>query len=222
MRSSHCSRSRRLFEAVHAGRRDVFEVAGEVATCLVLASLCASCRSRGSDGAAHDDIDSAAHRTASFVCDGPRCVQRYPRLPDDGEWTCNDTLGATVCSGGDPPAGVPLNLRHPAFRCGERGATLGRVDGERVCVDLTPDFPGGTASGWRCHYATEGDPTRVCERDAQNHVIGDPCGRSAPCVDGLSCTDGRCTPAPPSPSCILDADCKAGVCRLGSCFGGAP
>ena len=33
----------------------------------------------------------------------------------------------------------------------------------------------------------------------------------APCLDGLRCIAGRCTPEPPSPSCILDSDCQEGA-----------
>ncbi|HMI85595.1 MAG TPA: hypothetical protein VK550_15970 [Polyangiaceae bacterium] len=148
-------------------------------------------------------------------------MQRYPRLPDDGEWTCSDMGGAAVCSGGDPPAGAPFNTSDPTFICGQRrSAGKAREDGERVCVNLAPDFPDGVARGWRCHYAADDGVTRICDRDATVHVIGDPCDAQAPCLDGLRCVARRCTPEPPSPSCILDADCAEAVCRWGSCWRG--
>ena len=186
-----------------------------------LASLGAACTSRARVEANRGAFSDAALAAAPFVCAGDRCVQRYPRLPDDGEWTCSDTGGAAVCSGGDPPAGIPFNVADRAWICGlRRAGSAVRDKGERVCVDLTPDFPSGAAPGWRCHYATEETTARICERDASAHVIGDRCDPRTPCLDGLRCIAARCTAEPPSPSCILDGDCSVGLCRFGSCWRG--
>ena len=45
-------------------------------------------------------------RAGAFECRENTCVQRHPRLPDDGEWLCADAAGAAVCAGGEPAAGV--------------------------------------------------------------------------------------------------------------------
>jgi hypothetical protein len=178
---------------------------------------CSSCARRPDGQSTSKDPDAPP-----FVCAHTRCVQPYPRFPDDGEWTCTDMAGATVCSGGDPPAGVPFNRLDPTWICGQRRkAGAARTDGERVCVNFAPDFPDGTARGWRCHYATEDDVRRVCERDPTVGIIGDTCGkRGGPCLDGLRCVGGRCQPDPPSPSCVFDGDCDEGACRFGSCWRG--
>ena len=186
-----------------------------------MATLGAACTSPSRPDAQNRSVVEAGLQNAPFVCSGDRCVQRYPRLPDDGQWTCSDMGGAAVCSGGDPPAGVPLNVADRAWTCGQRRGDAGpRGERERVCVDLAPDFPGGAAHGWRCHYASNEGIVRVCDRDLTAHAIGDACDARAPCLDGLRCISGRCTPDPPSPSCILDRDCDDAVCRFGSCWRG--
>ncbi len=186
----------------------------------VLVCIGTACSSRASKNAQRRaSAETGPSIAATFACRGDRCEQHYPRLPDDGEWTCSDMGGAAVCAGGDPPAGVPFNVPDRAWTCGQRRrAVAGKGDLERVCVDLAPDFPDGVARGWRCHYATSEDITRICERDALAHVIGDACDATRPCLDGLRCVAERCTPDPPSPSCILDDDCDRGVCRFGSCW----
>lgn len=191
-----------------------------IAIAAVLTSLSAACTSRAKSGASRAESSDSDPAMARFDCQGDRCVQRYPRLPDDGEWTCSDMGGAAVCSGGDPPAGVPFHRSDGAWTCGARRTAPARTEPERVCVDLSPDFPDGKAHGWRCHYVAEGSVNRICDRDAAAHVIGDACDARAPCLDGLRCVAGRCTPDPPSPSCILDGDCVDAVCRFGSCWRG--
>jgi hypothetical protein len=197
------------------------DVLGNIALIAALASFSAACTSRARPGTSRKAFSDAGLAKTTFVCTGDRCQQRHPRFPDDGEWTCSDSGGAAVCSGGDRPAGVPFNLSDPTWICGARGKPgTEPADRERVCVDLAPDFPDGSARGWRCHYAAEEGGARVCDRDATAHVIGDACDARAPCLDGLRCVAGRCTPDPPAPSCILDGDCDDGVCRFGSCWRG--
>jgi hypothetical protein len=153
-----------------------------------------------------------------FVCKGERCVQRHPRFPDDGEWTCDDVGGAAVCTGGDRPAGVPETIADNAWICGgrRRGGRLDDKD-DRICVDFAPDFPDGVARGWRCRYAMEAGLSRICERDANAHAMGDRCDTKNPCLDGLHCIANRCLPERPSPSCAFDRDCEEGACRFGTC-----
>jgi hypothetical protein len=148
--------------------------------------------------------------TPPFSCTGDLCEQRHPRLPDDGEWECLDMAGASVCRGGDAPAGVAAGPADGRFTCGARG-------GERICVDLRGDFPGGEATGWRCRYENSPRPRRLCARDPAAHHLGDRCGPQQPCVDGASCQQGRCAAPSPRPSCWLDSDCAGGACRFGSC-----
>jgi hypothetical protein len=149
-----------------------------------------------------------------FVREGDLWVQRHPRFPDDGEWSCAEMGGAVVCSGGEPPAGVAENVADVAWFCGGRRATSGA---ERICVDLAPDFPDGRAHSWRCRYASDHGASRVCERDPSAHQLGDDCSAASPCLDGLGCVDGRCVPERPEPSCAFDRDCGRGACRLGTC-----
>jgi hypothetical protein len=148
--------------------------------------------------------------TPPFACSAQSCEQRHPRLPDDGEWECLDMAGASVCRGGDPPAGVTAGPADRRWTCGARGD-------ERVCVDLRGDVPDGAATGWRCRYENGPRPRRLCARDPLAHQLGDPCDPARPCVDGATCRDGRCAAPPPRPSCWLDSDCASGACRFGSC-----
>ena len=196
------------------------DVVQKIAVASTLA-LCMACPSRARPGA-DGRSDSGEPNKAGFVCSDARCAQLYPRFPDDGEWTCNDMAGATVCSGGDPPAGVPFNRSDSGWTCGQRRtARAERTEGERVCVNFAPDFPDGMARGWRCRYVTDADVRRICERGDTAGIIGDACGKRAdPCFDGLRCVGGRCQPDPPSPSCILDSDCDEGACRFASCWRG--
>jgi len=155
--------------------------------------------------------------TAPFACDKDQCVERHPRLPDDGEWSCSDVGGAAVCVGGDAAAGIPKNVRDPAWICGLRRVVDAEPSGERVCVDFSPEFPDGSARGWRCRYTTDDGLQRVCQRDPSAHQVGDPCDAGRPCLDGLVCSASRCVPESPAPSCAFDRDCASRACRFGTC-----
>ncbi|HEY7374765.1 MAG TPA: hypothetical protein VIF57_21550 [Polyangia bacterium] len=152
-----------------------------------------------------------------FTCAGARCTQRHPRMPDDGEWQCADSAGATVCLGGERAAGVAAAPADAGWFCGAR---RGGPPGARVCVDLSPDFPDGHGRGWRCRTLYDGPTRRVCDRAPDAHALADPCDPAHPCVDGSRCADGRCVPDRPAPACWLDGDCPGGRCRFGSCLGG--
>lgn len=166
------------------------------------------CRERASDA-------------GSFRCEGPRCLQRHPRLPDDGEWECAAVAGAVVCRGGERPAGTPPGAADAGFFCGARQGARAGPD-ERVCVDLSPDFPDGSARGWRCHFETQEGLQRVCDRDPSAHTLTDACDPTHPCVSGLVCVASRCTPAEPDPACWLDGDCDKAACRFSTCMTGVP
>lgn len=155
-----------------------------------------------------------------FACDGATCTQRYARQPDEGEWNCSDDAGIAVCVGGERAAGVSSAGTDPGWICGERRGAGDRL-GARVCVDLSPDFPEGRASGLRCRWSYEHGAARVCVRDPEAHVVGDPCDKARPCVVGATCVAARCVPPRPRPACTLDADCE-GACRFGSCAGANP
>jgi hypothetical protein len=156
-----------------------------------------------------------------FRCEGPRCEQQHPRLPDDGEWECADFAGAVVCRGGEREAGTPPGAADAGFSCGpRRGAGAGTA--ARICVDLSPDFPDGSARGWRCRFVPQDGLRRVCERDPSAHTLTDPCDPSHPCVSGLACITARCVPAAPAPACWLDRDCDKGACRFGTCMENVP
>ena len=163
---------------------------------------------------------ACASRVASappFVCRGESCWQLHPRMPDDGEWQCADSAGATVCTGGERAAGVAAAPADPGWFCGTR---RGAEPGARVCVDLSPDFPDGRAKGWRCHTIYEGPPLRICARDSAAHTLAESCDAGHPCVDGSRCADGWCVPERPAPACWLPEDCPGGRCRFGSCLAG--
>jgi hypothetical protein len=160
-------------------------------------------------------VDRAAS-TPIFSCAGERCTQRHARRPDDGEWTCVDTAGATLCLGSARPAGAVAGPPDAAWICGaRRGPRAAKA--ERVCVDLSPDFPDADMGAWSCRAGNGTVGTRVCERGARAGSLGGPCDRARPCVDGAACAEGRCAPARPAPSCWLDEDCAGGACRFGSC-----
>jgi hypothetical protein len=150
-----------------------------------------------------------------FVQRGDEWVQVHPRLPDDGEWTCSEAAGVTVCVGGAPPAGVAPSAPIPGYFCDERPE---RDPRGRICVDFSPDFP-TEPHPWRCHFTEGPSPERRCTRDDALHRLGDPCDPQTPCVDGARCLRGVCIPPRPSPACAIDRDCKGGVCRFGSCVG---
>jgi hypothetical protein len=172
------------------------------------------CAGRGS---ARLCVDRRAEAPA-FHCAGDRCTQSHARRPDDGEWTCVETAGATVCVGGEPAAGVVAGPPDPAWLCGPRRRQGGRDElGTSVCVDLAPDFPDGDAAGWLCRSVNDPAGARVCQRGAQASVLTASCERARPCVDGAVCAGGRCVPLHPAPSCWLDDDCPGGACRFGTC-----
>jgi hypothetical protein len=151
-----------------------------------------------------------------FHCDGTRCTQRHPRMPDDGEWECASVAGAVVCRGGQPPAGIPKGSSDSGYVCGARRTRTGALD-ERICVDFSPDFPDGNGEKTRCSFESEGGVAKVCERDPNAHVLGDSCDRTHPCIDGARCVASRCVPVRPEPSCFIPADCDHGTCRFGTC-----
>jgi hypothetical protein len=162
-------------------------------------------------------VDRRADAPA-FECAGDRCTQLHARRPDDGEWTCADGGAAVVCVGGGRAAGVVAGPVDPAWVCGaRRGPRANEVLGPRVCVDFAPDFPDGDGTRWRCRTSEGEGNARVCERANDPGVLGGTCDRARPCLDGASCTDGRCVPARPVPSCWLDDDCPGGACRFGTC-----
>ncbi len=115
-------------------------------------------------GAVRRCVDRTAGAPA-FVCNGGLCRQAHPRQPDDGEWSCADSGGATVCRGGERAAGVAAAPADPAWLCGTLRAGAATLPlGRRVCVDLSPDFPDGEMSGWRCRTLYE-PLRRECARE---------------------------------------------------------
>jgi hypothetical protein len=175
-------------------------------------------------GSARRCVDREATASA-FLCDPAGCTQAVARVPDDCEWECADSAGVVVCRGGERPAATPPGAADPAFVCGARRGTsagAGAATAERICVDVSPDFPHGERSGYRCRFDTTSGLSRRCERAPDAHGIGDACDVGHPCVSGLACAAARCVPFAPEPSCWLDRDCDKGACRFGSCREGVP
>jgi hypothetical protein len=152
-----------------------------------------------------------------WACDAGRCEQRMARQPDDGNWECADLDGVVVCHGGTAAAGVAPGPPDPGWICGQRrGARAAAVD--RVCVDLTPDFPDGQPRGWRCSARHEDGENRSCRRAAAAPALGAACAAPAACKPGDRCLDGRCVLERPQPDCWIDPDCDAPRrCRRGTC-----
>ena len=178
-------------------------------------------------GASRACVDRALG-AEEFRCDGARCEERHPRLPDAGEWECADIAGAVFCRGGEPPAGAPPGASDPGFIAASR-VVKSKASPERLAVDWSPDFPEGQARGYRCHFESTRGMVRVCEKDPSAHSIGDACDRAHPCIEGLVCADTRCVPPHATPTCWLDADCDRGgdqsdqqVCRFGACTTRSP
>jgi hypothetical protein len=158
--------------------------------------------------------EERSRNAGPWDCDGGRCLQRSPRLPDDGEWSCVDMDGATYCHGGRLAAGVAPAKPDLGWICGAR---QNGPAGERVCVDFAPDRP-GDYEPTKCHFEYGAEPGRLCATDGAP-LLGDPCTAQVSCPSGSVCAGGRCLPPRPSPGCWFDADCgKGGRCRWATCF----
>jgi len=154
-----------------------------------------------------------------FECSGEGCIQRYPRLPDQGFWECVDDEGVVVCHGGEPAAGVHAADPDPGWLCGARRG----AEGERVCVDASPDLPDGAARGYACDYEHSPGEQRRCNAVEGAPPLGAPCDGGGACVRGMACAGGRCLPRVLRPECWLDRDCGDGRwCRFGTCIEDAP
>ena len=139
---------------------------------------------------------SRVREASEFVCEGERCVQRHPRLPDTGEWRCAEREGVVWCAGGEPAAGVVALPPSRGYTCGERRKSE-RGRRERVCVDAAPDYPSDRAGEFSCRFTERG------ERE---------CVRRASALKPLA--------RPAMPNCWLDADCESARCDRGTCAEG--
>jgi hypothetical protein len=155
-----------------------------------------------------------ARRAGPFRCDATGCEQRRPRLPDDGTWECVDLDGAVVCHGGEPAAGVWPGPADEGWECGERKGT----PRERVCVDLSPDFPDDQPGSWTCQFTHDRGERRRCQ-PGPGPALGARCDRTQGCMTGDRCLDGHCVPRRRPVGCWLDQDCGAGAtCLRGACL----
>ncbi len=154
-----------------------------------------------------------------WACDGGSCLQREPRLPDDGEWECVQMDGVAYCHGGLPAAGVVPSRPDLGWVCGAR---RGGTPGERVCVDFAPDHAAMSVPT-RCRFEyPDPEPMLHCSPGDAKHV-GDRCTTREQCPPGAACVGQRCLPPRPTPSCWFDADCgTGGRCRWATCVVGGP
>ncbi len=155
-------------------------------------------------------------RAGRFECVGKTCTQRYPRMPDDGEWECIEMEGVVMCRRGVTPAGVITGPPDSGWFCGLRAGT---ETGERICVDFSADLPTGAERGWRCRYDHSRRERKICKPAPAGPALGASCDHASPCPDRLVCAVGRCLPAAPAVQCWFDKDCEGGECHLGTCAG---
>lgn len=137
----------------------------------------------------------ALARASRFECSAGVCSQRAPRVPDDGEWRCAELAGAALCAGGEPAAGTIAGPADPGYRCGRR------PNGERVCVDMAPDYPPGGPDVYACRFDGEQGGIRECREHPK-----------AASTAVLAALPER------NPDCWLDRDCS-GRCDRGYCSG---
>jgi hypothetical protein len=164
------------------------------------------CSGRGAERVCED----RRHGSDGLACQGDRCTERHPRLPDDGEWECADLDGAVVCRSWAEAAGAVAGKPDPAWVCGPRAG----APKERICVDFAPERPADEP--WSCGFQHDpGQVARVCTRGGPG-PLGRACGGG--CPFGSACVGERCLPLLPEPRCWIDADCGEGKkCAHGSC-----
>jgi hypothetical protein len=156
--------------------------------------------------------EDRAQNAGPFSCEGSRCIERYPRLPDDGQWECIDVDGAVLCRGGQAPAGIVAGPADLGWRCGVRRGH----SSERLCLDFAPDLPGGATRGWRCRFEHVPTERRICMKEPEAPHLAARCPPG--CSADARCIDGRCLPERMDPDCFFDEDCGQGRrCRLGAC-----
>jgi hypothetical protein len=157
-----------------------------------------------------------AMRERPFECEGESCVQRFPRLPNDGPTECAEVEGLVVCRTRATAAGVVAGPDAVGWICNvvETDSDEAEPRSMRICVDLAPDRPPG---GGECHFEHQPTIHRVCDATARTtgHL-----GEAEPCAEGLvSLGDHRCLPARlPRAECWTSVDCPEGLaCVLSSC-----
>lgn len=170
----------------------------------------------GGAGAARSCEDRAVNG-GNFECGTTRCIQLFPRMPDDGEWECVEMSGLTFCHSRGTMAGAERGPRDLGWLCGPR---RGVADGEEICVDTSPDRPGDQRFR-HCRYEQQlGATIRSCG-SGKGAIIGDPCSEGSACPKDGTCQENLCLPRRPAPACWLDGDCEQGArCALGSCVSG--
>ena len=79
-----------------------------------------------------------------------RCYSPGADQPDDGQWSCWDQGGSTLCRGSD----LPDDGGGSAWDCRSEGEFV-------ICENDNPDYPDGQGDGpWDCFFA---DEFRVCD-----------------------------------------------------------
>jgi hypothetical protein len=158
-----------------------------------------------------------APRAASrFACQGDKCRQAQPRLPDTGEWRCAEFGHVVWCAGGEPAAGVVRGPSDPGYRCGPRWGS----GNERVCIDQRPDYPESQSETFQCSFEQERGIARVC-RTAHASPHADLAARALPaCWLDRDCPSGGCDRG--ACRCSGPAECRAGRCEAGLCVEAKP
>jgi hypothetical protein len=163
---------------------------------------------------AHAALPRAASR---FACQGRRCRQEQPRLPDTGEWRCAERGHVVWCAGGEPAAAVVAGPPDASFRCGPR---WGSSSSERVCIDRHPDYPDGQSETYQCGFEQERGIARVCG-PAKAWAGGELSARALPaCWLDRDCASGACDRG--ACRCSAATECRAGRCESGVCVEAKP
>ena len=149
-----------------------------------------------------------------------RCQQRHPRMPDDGEWQCTDSAGATVCMGGERAAGVAV-ARRPSdagWFCGaRRGGDPGSRALRRPVARLSRRRARADGAAARCTTGPRGACANATPAPTRWRK---PATRGTRASTAAAAPDGWCVPERPAPACWLQTDCPGGRCRFGSCLAG--
>lgn len=179
-----------------------------------------------------DGIWDCVAESGAVICLGGQPAAGVPHpLPPSSNWICGDRrVPPDQVTNPHPNAPVNGNNTHAAMDAASAPLTQtaatpdAAVAHERVCVDLSPDFPEQRATAYHCEYSNRGALRRVCRPAStpptpQRHNLGEFCASTEECAEGLACISSFCIlPAFLQPECWYHRDCPEGQrCLLAQC-----